>query len=134
MSKVTFYVEQQLQKTYIHVSYPLLGIGLKILDVQILYIKIDPDNGESIAHVIFILHHIIPHLDLEFHHIKIKLDESDLEHLSIKFNETEETISVFFTEKSINNKYILTHCNYLDQAEKLVDPNIRFICIAEPIR
>lgn len=125
MTNIIFFIRQRLAQMYIHLSCPMLGIGLKISNISILNMLIDPDSGSSIASVEFSLTHLKPQQGKVFHHTPYVM------RYDVTFDSVEEKIVVYFPKESQDGTYVMTLCQYMDPYADLVDPNIRLICIAE---
>ena len=106
-----------LRKTYIDSSCSNLGIGIKISDVSIGPLVIDPNKGCYIMRCTFLLTHITlkagDKLKKPFH--------------VFSFDNTEEKVAVRFEgEKGQDVIYKITLCKYLDPENELpIDQSMR---------
>ena len=96
-----------------------LGIGIKIWDVSVGPLVIDPNEECCITRCTCLLTHIIPRA-------------GDKLKKPTKFDDTEEKVAVRFEgEKCQDAIHEITLCKYLDpENELLIEPNIRFLCVA----
>ena len=119
----------RLRKTYIDSSCSNLGIGIKISDVSIDPLVIDPNEGCCIIRCTFLLTHIIPRAG-----DKLKRPTKEPFYV-FSFDDTEEKVAVRFEdEKRQDEIYEITLCGYLDPENELpIDPSIRFLCVAHPV-
>ena len=118
-----------LRKMYIESPCPSFGIGIKISDVPIGPSVVDPKEGCCITRGTVLLIHIIPR-------VGDKLKNSTKESFYIfPFNDTDEIVAVRFEGKKCQDAiYEITLCQYLDpEHELLIDPSIRFLCLAHPV-
>ena len=117
-----------LRKTYIDSPCSNLGIVIKISDASIGPSVIYPKEGCCITRCTFLLTHIIPM-------VGDNLKKPTKEHFYVfSFDDTEEKVAVRFEcEKSQDAIYEITLCQYLNpENELLIDPSIRFLCVAHP--
>ena len=118
-----------LRKMYIDSSCSNLGIGIKISDASIGPSVIDPNEGCCITRCTFLLTHTIPRAG-------DKLEKPTKEPFYVlSFDDKEEKVAVRFEgEKGQDAIYEITLCQYLDpENELLIDPSIRFLCVAHPV-
>ena len=113
-----------LKQMHIDSSCPNLGIGIKISDVSIDPLVIDPSKGFCITRCTFLLSHIIPKAG-------DTLKKPTKEPFYVfSFDDTEEKVAVRF-EDDDSLTYTVTLCQYLDPENELpIDPSIRFLCVA----
>ena len=112
-----------LRQIYIDGSCLNLGIGIKISDVLIDPLVIDPNEGCCITRCTFLLTHIIPGIG-----DKLKKPTKVLFYI-FSFDDTEEKVVVRFEgEKGQDAIYEITLCQYLDPENELpIDQSIRFL-------
>ena len=118
-----------LRQIYIDGSCLDLGIGIKISDVLIDPLVIDPNEGCCITRCTFLLTHIIPRAE-------DKLKKPTKESFCVfSFDNTEEKVAVRFEgKKGQDALYEITLCQYLESENELpIDPSIRFLCVAHPV-
>ena len=102
---------------------PKFGIGIKISDVLIDPLVIDPNEGCCITRCTFLLTHIIPDIG-----DKLKKPTKVLFYI-FSFDDTEEKVVVRFEgEKGQDAIYEITLCQYLDPENELpIERSIRFL-------
>ena len=105
---------------------PGLGIGIKISDVSVGPLVIDPNKGCCIRRCTFLLTHIILRARDK---LKIPTKES---FYVFSFDDKKEKVAVRFEgEKGQDEIYEITLCKYPDLDNEIpIDQSIRFLCVA----
>ena len=119
----------RLRQMYIDSSCPNLGIGIKISNMSIKPAIIDPNEGCCLVNCTFLLQHIIPKIG-----DNLKKNTKEYFHV-FSFDATEEKVAVRFEVKKDQDViYEIKLRQYLDpENELLIDPSIRFLCVAHPV-
>ena len=114
---------------YIDSFCPNLGMGIKISNGSINSPIIDPKEGCFLVKCTFLLQHIILKIG-----DNLKKNTKESFHV-FSFDDTEEKVAVRFEgEKGQDAIYEITFFQYLDPENKLlIDPSIKFLCVAHPV-